>query len=392
MRKMLIIIVAIFLLTGCGTNIPKVKSNTDSTPAAVGETQTAVPDKDTPAFEEVERLLASFESEKTVHDPWNFNFYFQEDEIYFFVQPVSEGHAYHATDKLMKAFSYLINWVSEYVPEPGNSKEAYTYDYIFKTNYASDVYYNSQTNTFYFEGEKTLYKAWGAATDFWEKMAFDVDTAAVDYLGDLPVIDSEIIKNDINNDGVPEDISLRAEDDSVYLMINGKSQHVFDDTFQGIRGQPYLHILTSSDKKSKAVIVNAILKSADWGGFEEYYVYRFMNDSIEAVPVMLPEPKYVVENSRVQVTIPQYHAEANFSVSEDVAKYYGEPKEIFNREPRDLLNLREIAFDPDKFETELFITLEDAELLKGGYFYTLKTAYEFKDGQLLPKNVEIIVK
>jgi photosystem II stability/assembly factor-like uncharacterized protein len=214
-------------------------------------------------------------------------------------------------------------------------------------------------------------------------------------VADKILSDTQPIRADINNDKAVENISLRTltkKTDTgyspcLYLVINGKMQLVFDDAFQGLRVTPEIHLLNSFDGKSKAVIVNSAIKTADWSPIEDYYVYQFKDGIIKTVPVIMPEQKFAVKGNKVQVMYPEFNAQKSFTVNDNTVKFYGEPKGIFVQ-GKNPLYLRGVSFEKGKEGLDRFITYENAELRSGGYFYTVNTWYEFKGDKLIAKSVQ----
>jgi photosystem II stability/assembly factor-like uncharacterized protein len=212
---------------------------------------------------------------------------------------------------------------------------------------------------------------------------------------DKTLSDTQPIRADVNNDGVVEDISLHTltkktdtgYSPSLYLVINGRMQLVFDDAFQGSRVTPEIHLLNSSDGKSKAVIVNSAIKTADWTPVEDYYVYQFKDGIIKNVPVIIPEQKFAVKGNKVQVMYPEFNVQKSFTVNDNTVKFYGEPKDIFVQ-GKNPLYLRGVLLVKGKEGLDRFITYENAELRSGGYFYTVDTWYEFKDDKLMAESVQ----
>ena len=350
------------------------------------------PEQSKAAFDRVRKLIDS-KNNKTVKEPWGLQ-YSDAEEKYLFIRPRNEADFYQGTDKLYNAFRYSLDWTEECTPEDKTVFDEY--DYVFRTGDSYDVYLNSKSNVFYFEKDSKLYKLWPESSNLWNGIKFNKNSATADFISGELVFDSANLTEDLDGDGTNEEISLRIKSNlsdvsispELYLVVNGKEEFLFSDAGSGIRTKPELHLLDSSSDSSKAVIINSAIKPADWDPVEEFYPYSYKNGKLLKLRVIKPDQRVKSEGKNVFVQYPQFNKKISFKVNDNTLRFYGEPKDIFsNGVP---LYQRALNFKKTESRNTRLITVENGEMFKGGYYFTVETVYAFEDGELVPKSLRFI--
>ncbi|MCX8132209.1 MAG: hypothetical protein N3I35_19205 [Clostridia bacterium] len=351
------------------------------------------PEQSKKAFERVRKLAA--EGRKTIVEPWRIQYPDTAGERYLFIKPKNEADFYLAEEKFFNAFRYILDWAEEYAAE-NSDKEIYDeYDFTIRTSDSHDIHYNSKTNIFYFENNRKLYKLWSEKDNLWTSLRFDKNNASVDFTQEGLILDTAELHEDLDGDKIYENIFLRRNIDMDYsgispvlsIVIGDKEEVLFDNAQSGIRTKPVINMLRSVDNETKAAIVSSAIKPADWAPYEEFYPYEYKADKLLKLSVERPDKKVKVSGRRVDVGYPEFGKKISFTVNDNTIRFYGEPKELFSKEVP--LHLRSVEFGQNNSGMQTLVTKENAELFKGGYFYTQKTGYVLKEGKLIPVYLEL---